>query len=86
VRTGLPSSTSASPALPVRLWGETPPWSEQFGVSIEAQGPCAKARTYSVTEFEQHCGDWGFDLSDYDAAQLEFRDTGATAGAATATW
>jgi hypothetical protein len=67
----------ALPPLPVRLTGQTPAWSTQFGVSFSAEGPCTVG-TYSVAQFTQHCGDWGFDLSAYDAAHLEFRDTSFT--------
>jgi hypothetical protein len=68
----------ALPPLPVRLTGQTPAWSTQFGVSFAAGGPCAQNGAYSVAQFTQHCGDWGFDLSAYDAAHLEFRDTSFT--------
>ena len=67
-----------SPALPVVLTGETPLWSTQFGVSLSLLGPCADAGTYSVAEFELNCGDWGFDLSGYDAAHLVLWDSSFT--------
>ena len=43
-------------------------------LSLGALNPCAQS-SYAPEDFVAHCGDWGVDLSGYDAASVEVYDS-----------